>query len=187
LLQHFSETIPKGPAEATLRGGRLSDRSGTSGTPLWMANAFRRGRATVVQVARAKSRYVDPTEQLVTEVVVLDIKRSVAFYRSLGFELLRDAGDFVELTWQDHRLFLAEVSAFQGIEPAELVRPAEFPVANVRVMVPNVDDFWKVASDVGARVVVPIGDRYYGLRDFTIADPDGFGIRFASLLDRGQS
>jgi uncharacterized glyoxalase superfamily protein PhnB len=52
-------------------------------------------------------------------------------------------------------------------------------------MVPNVDDCWKVASDVGARVVVPIGDRYYGLRDFTIADPDGFGIRFASLLDRG--
>ena len=93
------------------------------------------------QVAGAKSPYVDPTEQLVCEVVVRDIKRSVAF--------------------------------------------AEFPVANVRVMVPNVDDCWKVASDVGARVVVPIGDRYYGLRDFTIADPDGFGIRFASLVDRG--
>ena len=50
----------------------------------------RRGRATVVRVATAKSPYVDPTEQLVTEVVVRDIKRSVAFYRSLGFELLRD-------------------------------------------------------------------------------------------------
>jgi hypothetical protein len=50
-------------------------------------------------------------------------------------------------------------------------------------MVANVDDCWNVASDVGAPVVVPIGDRYYGLRDFTIADPDGFGIRFATLLD----
>jgi catechol 2,3-dioxygenase-like lactoylglutathione lyase family enzyme len=134
-------------------------------------------------VVRAKSPYVDPTQQLVTEVVVGDIKRSVAFYRSLGFELLRDAGDFVELTWEDHRLFLAEISAFQGVETAGLAQAAEFPVANVRVMVPNVDDCWKVAGDVGARVVVPIGDRYYGLRDFTIADPDGFGIRFASLLD----
>ena len=141
----------------------------------------------MVRVATAKSPYVDPTEQLVTEVVVRDIKRSVAFYRSLGFELLRDDGDFVELTWEDHRLFLAELSAFQGVEPAELVRPDEFPVANVRVLVPSVDDCWKVASDVGARVVVPIGDRYYGLRDFTIADPDGFGIRFASLLDGRQS
>jgi catechol 2,3-dioxygenase-like lactoylglutathione lyase family enzyme len=135
-------------------------------------------------VARAKRPYVDPTEQLVTEVVVRDIKRSVAFYGSVGFEVLRDDGDFVELIWEDHRLFLAEASAFQGVEPAELVQRAEFPVANVRVMVPNVDECWKVASDVGARVVVPIGDRYYGLRDFTIADPDGFGIRFASLLDR---
>src|SRR5262245_65583591 len=30
--------------------------------------------------------------------------------------------------------------------------------------------------------VIPLADRYYGLRDFTIADPDGFGIRFASAL-----
>lgn len=136
-----------------------------------------------VRVARAESRYVDPTEQLVSEVVVRDIKRSVAFYCSLGFELLRDAGDFVELTWEDHRLFLAEISAFQGVEPAEPVEPVEFPVANVRIMVPNVDALWEVAGNVGAAVVVPIGDRYYGLRDFTIADPDGFGVRFASFLD----
>ena len=134
-------------------------------------------------VAETESRYVDPTEQLVCEIVVRDIKRSVAFYRSLGFELLRDAGDFVELTWEDHRLFLAGVSAFEGVEPPEPVPPAEFPVANVRVMVSSVDDCWKLASDLGAPVVVPIGDRDYGLRDFTIADPDGFGIRFASVLD----
>lgn len=139
----------------------------------------------MVYVARADSRYVDATEQLVCEVVVRDIKRSVTFYRSLGFELLRDAGDFVELTWEDHRLFLAEISAFQGVQAAVRVQPDEFPVANVRVMVRNVDHCWKVARDVGAPVVVPIGDRYYGLRDFTIADPDGFGIRFASLLNPG--
>jgi catechol 2,3-dioxygenase-like lactoylglutathione lyase family enzyme len=49
------------------------------------------------------SRYVDPTEQLVTEIVVKDTRRSVDFYRRLGFELLRDGGDFVELTWEDHQ------------------------------------------------------------------------------------
>ena len=36
--------------------------------------------------------------------------------------------------------------------------------------------------EIGARIVIPLADRYYGLRDFTIADPDGFGIRFASAL-----
>jgi uncharacterized glyoxalase superfamily protein PhnB len=49
-------------------------------------------------------------------------------------------------------------------------------------MVPNVDDYWALAIKVGAKVVIPLADRYYGLRDFTIADPDGFGIRFATLL-----
>jgi len=128
------------------------------------------------------SAYVPPTEQLVTEIVVTDIKRSAEFYRSLGFELLRDGGDFVELTWENHRFFLAEISAFHGMEQVELPPPPKFPLANIRVMVPNVDDVWNRIKEIGAPVIIPISDRYYGLRDFTIADPDGFGIRFATLL-----
>jgi catechol 2,3-dioxygenase-like lactoylglutathione lyase family enzyme len=128
------------------------------------------------------SKYVPPIEQLVTEIVVRDIKRSTDFYRRLGFELLRDAGDFVELTWDEHRLYLAELSAFPEIGAIELPPPPKFPLASIRVMVPDVDDRWKVANEIGARIVVPVGDRYYGLRDFTLADPDGFGIRFASML-----
>ena len=61
--------------------------------------------------------------------------------------------------------------------------PSQFPPANIRVMVPNVDEKWRLAIESGGRIVVPIDDRYYGLRDFTIADPDGFGIRFASILE----
>jgi catechol 2,3-dioxygenase-like lactoylglutathione lyase family enzyme len=129
------------------------------------------------------SRYIDPTEQLVTEIVVRDIKRSTHFYRVLGFELLRDGGDFVELSWEDHRLFLAEPSAFREIDRVGVPIPATFPVANVRVMVPNVDHYWKLANEIGAKVIVPIANRYYGLRDFTIADPDGFGVRFATALE----
>src|SRR5215831_20122666 len=112
------------------------------------------------------SQYVDPTEQLVTEIVVRDIRRSVDFYRRLGFELLRDGSDFVELTWEDHRLFLAELSAFPEIEKIDLPAPPKFPLANIRVMVPNVDDHWRMANDIGAQIVVPVGDRYYDLRDF---------------------
>ena len=127
------------------------------------------------------SRYVNPTEQLVTEIVVRDIRRSIAFYQRLGFNLLRDGGDFVELTWEDHRLFLAELSAFRDAPDAALPTPT-FPLANVRVMVRNVDEYWKLVNEIGAQIIIPLADRYYGLRDFTIADPDGFGVRFASLL-----
>jgi catechol 2,3-dioxygenase-like lactoylglutathione lyase family enzyme len=131
------------------------------------------------------SRYVEPTEQLVTEIVVRDIRRSIGFYTRLGFELLRDGGDFVELTWEDHRLFLAELSAFRDVHVRAPATPPSFPLANVRVMVPNVDEYWKLANEMGASIVIPIADRYYGLRDFTITDPDGFGIRFASVLQGG--
>ncbi|HKA34264.1 MAG TPA: VOC family protein [Candidatus Binatia bacterium] len=126
-------------------------------------------------------RYVDPTEQLVTEIVVADIERSTRLYLDLGFTLLRDGGDFVELGWEDHRLFLAELSAFREAAAEAAPRP-KFPRANVRVMVPDVDACWARAQALGAEIVLPIADRYYGLRDFTIADPDGFGIRFASVL-----
>jgi len=128
------------------------------------------------------TRYIDPTEQLVTEIVVKDIRSSVAFYRRLGFELLRDGGDFVELTWEDHRLFLAELSAFRDAQGAVPPVTPPFPLANVRVMVPNVDEYWKLVNEIGAQIIIPLGNRYYGLRDFTIADLDGFGVRFASML-----
>ena len=130
------------------------------------------------------SGYVDPTEQLVIEVVVKEIGRSVDFYRRLGFELWRDGGDFVELTWEHHCLFLAELSAFHDAHGVELRARPTFPIANVRVMVANVDAYWQLAKEMRAQIIIPIADRHYGLRDFTIADPDGFGVRFASLLQR---
>ena len=129
-----------------------------------------------------QGKYVDSTEQLITEIVVRDIRKSVDFYRRLGFAMFRDGGDFVELTWEEHRLFLAQPSAFAGVDEVQLPATAPFPPGNIRVMVLRVDDYWKLASEMNARVIVPIGDRYYGLRDFTIADPDGFGIRFATSL-----
>lgn len=136
-------------------------------------------------MSQNKNRYVDPTEQLVTEILVRDISKSVKFYRQLGFTLLRDGGDFVELTWEDHRLFLAELSAFHDVDQV-MPSAQQFPAANIRIMVPNVDEYWKLSNEIGARVVLPIGDRYYGLRDFIIADLDDFGVRFATNLSNQE-
>jgi catechol 2,3-dioxygenase-like lactoylglutathione lyase family enzyme len=129
-----------------------------------------------------QKKYVDSTEQLVTEIVARDIKRSTRFYRQLGFKVLRDTGDFVELTWEDHQLYIAELSAYHEInsEEMKLPNPPKFPIANIRIMVPNVDHYWKLAKEMETQIVIPIADRYYGLRDFMISDPDGFGVRFAT-------
>ena len=128
------------------------------------------------------NQYIDSKEQLVIEIMVQDIQQSTKFYQLLGFHLLRDGGDFVELTWEDHRLFLAQTSAVHDKQNIQLAPRGNFPLANVRVMVADVDYYWKKVNEMSAEIIVPIGDRYYGLRDFTIADPDGFGIRFASYL-----
>lgn len=122
--------------------------------------------------------YVDPTEQLVTEIFVRDIARTKAFYEALGFATLADRGTFVTLAWEGHRLFLDE--------RRDLPPPPEHPQANMRVMVPDVDRHWARAQALGARVLAPIADRDYGLRDFTIVDPDGFGVRFGTRLAGGH-
>ena len=121
--------------------------------------------------------YVPSTEQLVVEVYVRSLDRAIEFYQALGFQLLGRKGGFATMTWDEHRLFLDEQPRAEPLAASQ---------ANVRVMVPDVDAWWRRASALGARVLAPIADRYYGLRDFTIADPDGFGIRFASRIQGSQ-
>jgi catechol 2,3-dioxygenase-like lactoylglutathione lyase family enzyme len=103
---------------------------------------------------------------------VRDLEVSRAFYERLGFEVIRGSGGFLELAWEGHLIFLDERK--------DLPPPPDSPAANVRIMVPDVDRYWDLAREMGARVIAPIEDRYYGLRDFTVTDPDGFGLRFGS-------
>ena len=119
-------------------------------------------------------RYVKPNEQLIVELYTGDIKASCAFYRAFGFEVVREESNFIVLRWEDSMLFLEEV---ENCPP-----PPDRPVGNIRVMVPNVDHYWELALNLSAHVISPIKDRYYGLRDFTIAGPDGIGLRFGTSL-----
>jgi catechol 2,3-dioxygenase-like lactoylglutathione lyase family enzyme len=120
--------------------------------------------------------YVPAQEQLVLELFVRDAARSRDFYKALGFEILRDSGSFVVLGWEGHQMLLDE--------RGDVVAPTR-PAANVRVMVRDVDAAWERARELGLMVLVPIADRPYGLRDFTLLDPDGFGVRFASRIGEG--
>jgi catechol 2,3-dioxygenase-like lactoylglutathione lyase family enzyme len=115
-------------------------------------------------------------DQLVVEIFVRDLDRSIAIYTALGFTLDRRDGNFAALTWEGREFFLDQRS---DLPPAQ--GPAR---ANVRILVRDVDAMWAHARKLGLRVEQPIADRYYGLRDFTVVDPDGFGLRFAGPLSR---
>jgi catechol 2,3-dioxygenase-like lactoylglutathione lyase family enzyme len=113
-------------------------------------------------------------EQLVVEIMVQDLDRSLALYTALGFKLERRDGGFAALRWEDRRLFLDQRSDLPSLSG-----PAR---GNVRILTGDVDAVWAVAQALGLPVERSIADRSYGLRDFTVFDPDGFGLRFASPL-----
>ena len=111
------------------------------------------------------------TAQGVVEIVVPDLPATVAFYRSLGFSMERETATFVTLRWETMFLFIAQ-------DGGATTAPRW---TNLRILVVDVDAVWKRAVDLGLPIASPLADRTYGLRDFTVADPAGFDIRFAQV------
>lgn len=111
--------------------------------------------------------------QGVVEIVGHDLDALLDFYLSIGFQLERRSGDFAVVHWQGTRLFLAQ-------NPDASVRECW---SSIRIMVEDVDALWRESHRLGLRVGNPIADRPYGLRDFVVVDPAGFGLRFAQALD----
>lgn len=118
-------------------------------------------------------------EQLVVEVIVRDLDRSLAFYSALGFTLERRDGGFAALQWGARWLFLDQRSDLPALHG-----PAR---ANVRILTPNVDEIWATVQALALPVERPIADRTYGLRDFSVRDPDGFELRFATPIESGSA
>src|SRR3546814_3314641 len=94
------------------------------------------------------------------------------FYLLLGFELLRRSEGFAVVHWQGQRLFLAE-------NPDAPTTPRW---TNLRIMVEDVDALWHRIRALGISPTHAIGNRFYGLRDFTLADPSGRSEEHTSEL-----
>ena len=127
----------------------------------------------------AEARY----DQLIFEGYVQNLDASIGFYVQFGFSILRRDDHFVELQWGPALLFLEETERAPTMNGQI--------VGNVRVLVPDVDRaYWDLAKRLDVPVILPIEDRararYYGMRDFTIAGPDGIGLRFASWLGEAR-
>jgi hypothetical protein len=68
------------------------------------------------------ARYVDTTRQLVVELSVRDLGRSLAFYQALGFQVPSQETAFSVVAWDDHQLFLSQ----DGL----LTEPLAAPIIN---------------------------------------------------------
>jgi len=120
----------------------------------------------------------EPLVRVAPEFFVRDVAASVAFYQQIGFAALRHDPEFAVVGLGDAHVLLADERLAGGqLRGASASRGAG---VNIRIMVEDVDAMYGLAKAAGAPIVHDIADRSYGLRDFIMADPDGFMLRFAS-------
>lgn len=120
----------------------------------------------------------DTLAPLVPEFFVPDVKTAISFYvEKLGFRVVREEPGFAVVLLGDAFVMLAHEARYG--QP--LSNPPGIAV-DLRFMVPDVDAMYRRCLDNGVEVLREIQDQDYGLRDFTVRDPTGFRLRFASPL-----
>jgi catechol 2,3-dioxygenase-like lactoylglutathione lyase family enzyme len=132
------------------------------------------------------------TAPLVPELDVTDLERSLDVYLNvLGFRchIRRPEEKFAYLIREDAHLMLEEAG---GPGRRFDTAPLEYPFGrgmNLQIEVSNVDALYTNVQQSGLTVRIPIEERWYrhdeielGNRQFVVADPDGYLLRFFSSL-----
>jgi catechol 2,3-dioxygenase-like lactoylglutathione lyase family enzyme len=132
--------------------------------------------------------------RLVPELDVEDIRRSIAFYVNiLGFTVMFERAEerFAYLDLGGVHLMLEEAAG-----PGRRFRtaPLEHPYGrgiNLQIEVPDVDAVQARVRAAGITPLIALEERWYrqggmeaGNRQFVVADPDGYLLRFFSHLGR---
>ena len=129
--------------------------------------------------------------RLVPELIVSDIGSSVEFYtRLLGFDVMFDRPEerFAYLDRQGAQLMLE-----QPTNRSFLLGDLQFPYGrgmNLQIDVDDLDVLYDSVVKAGGRVALPleekwyrVGDDSFGQRQFVVADPDGYLLRFCQPVD----
>ena len=121
------------------------------------------------------------------ELFVSDLARSRAFYEALGFQVVREFGDWQMLALGDNVLDLqgdAHAVAGPHYFTPEIGRFPRGTGVEISIEIEDVDALYALAQRLAVDIVRPLQDRSWKARDFRIADPDGYFIRFMTPLHR---
>jgi uncharacterized glyoxalase superfamily protein PhnB len=123
-------------------------------------------------------------------LIVADMDRSLAFYRDvLGFTVVAtvpDAAPFV-FAWMQRGDVSVFLNAREGVDLPELAARPIGGTATIFITVEadsvdaGVDAMFREVEG-RARVVMPLKDQFYGMREFGMEDPDGYVIFFAQRI-----
>jgi len=102
---------------------------------------------------------------------VRDFAEALAFYPEvLGFEVGWTWGDppgYASVCRDRVEINFGAPQQGQGIVPS-----------GIYIAITNIDSYYARIQARGAEIAVPIGDRDYGMRDFTVVDPSGNRLSF---------
>lgn len=128
--------------------------------------------------------------RLVPELVCSDFERSLQFYTAvLGFEVVyaRHGERFAYLDREGAQIMLEQPTE-RGFVNGELSQPYGRGV-NFEIEVSDVDTLYERVRAAGAEIWLPMEEKWYrrdgvevGNRQFIVADPDGYLLRFAQDL-----
>jgi catechol 2,3-dioxygenase-like lactoylglutathione lyase family enzyme len=126
--------------------------------------------------------------RLTPNLVVRDVERSVRFYCDvLGFEMDKHVpdqqpfvfasvrGGGVEIFFNQHETVVGEYPAFKDVPLGGTF--------TLYLAMQGVDDLHKEVQERRIPVVMPIETKFYGVREFAIADPDGYLLTLAERVD----
>lgn len=106
---------------------------------------------------------------------VHDLAQSIDFYRrALGFELAWSWGEPPDIAAICRDSVEITLTQRAGSKPAG--------GAHIYLGVSDIDRCYASLVDAGVRIVVPIADRPYGMRDFRMADPSGNELSIGQVI-----
>lgn len=121
--------------------------------------------------------------KLTPNLFVADVSRSLAFYVDvLGFSpgmTVPDQAPFVfaSVTGGTVEIFFNDLAAAAREYPALAARGIGAS-ATLFIDVEGIEGYYESLKDT-VTVVVPLFTQWYGMKEFTVADPDGYVITFA--------
>ena len=118
----------------------------------------------------------DPAFAITGHATVLHVKdmdRALAFYRDkLGFA--------VTFSWEDPPRYVCLCLGDCSIHLNSYAPPAA--PSHAAIFCKGIDALYAQLAARGVAIAVPIADRPYGMRDFSVDDPDGHRLDFGQGL-----
>ena len=129
-------------------------------------------------------------KKLTPNLIVASVERSLEFYTSvLGFERGLTVPDqpplvFASVVSGPVEIFFNDTAAVLKEHPEAAGRPI---VAMGNSMFIEVEGIGALHDRIGerAKIVMPLKDQWYGMREFSIEDLDGYLITFAERIESG--